>query len=680
LKIGNYLLAACAAAWAALLVAAYVFLGSGLWGTVPRIWADAAKRAEIESGDADYHRFLAGVTPLKPGEGMLILGWDPTGQGTFLQYRACYALYPGRPFYVPMGNIPFNGRRLSLSADPALAGLVRERGMTEAAVFHRPVPALGGMFKLKVDRAGKLELARAPAGTVQAAPPAPARPVLWVAGVASLLALGFALSLLAGIDGALGRDLPARLGFSFFAGAGVTAWLMLVLGLARVKLGLPVILAVWLVPLAAARAMLHLRKRDAASPALPGGIAPEVPAGLPAWEKAGIGLLAFAGAWSVLTVAIPMSAWSNWDTWAIWNFKARACLLERGIPFAMLAEPLFKYSHPDYPLGLPMVQTYLAMWSGGMDERLLRALSPFYLLSLASLLALLFRELGAGRFRWLLTGLFITVPKVVEQASSGYADLPVACGMTACLLMLALAWRGAGVGWAAGLAGGLAAIHKDEGLIWAGSAVLLLALWAWRGRGAWKQAVVAIALVAALAAPWKAVTASMGLRPNDYSMNLPRLAGLLPARLPMVAWGVALETLGPGVTMQALLGEAAGAPGEMLAHLRGTWLALWYAVGLAALLGFRRWLDSPLLRWLALVPFLQACAYTAVYAASVVEPQPLRGAAWHITTSLDRLLLQLAPAAFVLAAAACLAAASPSVAETRPPAKQHGQQKKGKGS
>ena len=89
---------------------------------------------------------------------------------------------------------------------------------------------------------------------------------------------------------------------------------------------------------------------------------------------------------------------------------------------------------------------------------------------------------------------------------------------------------------------------------------------------------------------------------------------------------------------------------------------LWYGIVLAALLGFRRWLDDPLLRWLALVPFLQASAYTAVYAASVIQPQPLQGVAWHISTSLDRLLLHLAPAFFALAMAACFGASPITVA------------------
>jgi 4-amino-4-deoxy-L-arabinose transferase-like glycosyltransferase len=317
-----------------------------------------------------------------------------------------------------------------------------------------------------------------------------------------------------------------------------------------------------------------------------------------------------------------------------------------------------------------MVQSFLAMWAGGMDERLLRALSPFYLFSLGTVVAFLLAELGAGRFRWLLAAILLTIPKVLEQASNGYADLPVTCGMTVCLALLALAWRGANVGWAVGLAGGLAAIHKDEGLIWSAAAILLMAVWAWRKRVRWSHVAVAVLLLAVLAGPWKSVTGSLGLKPNDYSTNIPRLAGFLPERAPMVLTGVVLETLGPGVTMDGVMGRQIWGMEQWFVHLRGTWLFLWYGVLLATILGFSRWRDRPLLRWLALVPAMQAAAYTAVYAASTVEPQGLQGVAWHITTSLDRLLLQLAPAVFALAAAAWLGAAPTPTMTVKSPAKQ----------
>jgi len=294
-----------------------------------------------------------------------------------------------------------------------------------------------------------------------------------------------------------------------------------------------------------------------------------------------------------------------------------------------------------------MIHAWLASWAGGMDERLLRLLSPFYLFTLFFLLAGVLKELGMVRGRWLVAAAFITIPKAIQQGYSGYADLPVACGMTAGLLVLVRAYRGEAVGWAAGLFGGLAAVHKDEGLIWAGSSILLLAVWAKRGRVKWGQVVSAGIILAVLVGPWKATTMKMGLRPNDYQVQPLKMLNEAPDRLPQVFRAVVLETVGPGVSMQGIAGMETPA-GQWWIQLRGAWFLLWYAILLWAVMGFHRWRREPILAWLVLLPVIQAIAYTAVYTASVAASLP-----WHITTSLDRLLLQIAPSMYVLSAAAC---------------------------
>ena len=115
----------------------------------------------------------------------------------------------------------------------------------------------------------------------------------------------------------------------------------------------------------------------------------------------------------------------------------------------------------------------------------------------------------------------------------------------------------------------------------------------------------------------------------------------------MVMRAVMLETVGPGVSMPGITGMETP-PGQWWIQLRGAWFLMWYAMLLWAVLGFRRWRSEPVLAWLVILPLVQGSAYTAVYTASVAASLP-----WHIATSLDRLLLQVAPSLFVLTAAAC---------------------------
>jgi len=614
------------------------------------VYAPAGEQALFESGEKPYHELLSHAPAYDPGEYLLLFSVDNQGQAEFLSYRACYQLYPVKPIYIPLSFMPPASSRFSLNPDPGLLAMLRLKGVTIAAVFIRPDPARSAYYRIALDNAGKMTLVKLPMRP--APPPAPApRPLMWLAGLALTALFGAGFFFLSGLSGENRSGWGTAAALSLYAGIGLTAWLMVALGVLRVPFSIPVVMGGWVAVLAAAGVRWYFLRRSAAPP-LP---AETVPVAVPIvvaekmwWpDQVGVGLAVFCACWALLAVVVPMSAWGNWDTWAVWNLKAKACWLARGIPFAMLGEPIYRFSHHDYPLGLPMLHAWLATWAGGMGERLLRLLSPFYLFTLFFLIAGLLKELGMTRGKWLVAAAFITIPKVIQQGYSGYADLPVACGMAAGLLMLVRAYRGAPVGWAVGLFGGLSALHKDEGLVWAGSSILLLAVWARRGRVKWGQVIAAGLILAVLVGPWKSVTARMGLRPNDYQVRPAQMLEDAPDRIPQIFRAVMLETIGPGVTMQGIAGMEAPSD-QWWNQFRGAWFLMWYAVLLWMVMGFRRWRREPVLAWLLLVPAVQACAYAAVYTASVAASLP-----WHITTSLDRLLLQIAPSVYVLSAAAC---------------------------
>jgi hypothetical protein len=635
--------------WLFLLVASYSFYSQDFRNNYRNITKPAPERAVIESGEASYYELLSRAPAYEPGEYLLLISVDNLGQAEFLSYRACYQLFPIRPIYIPITFMPPTTSRFSINPDPNLVALLREKKVGVAAVFVRPEPGRSAYYRISLENSGRMTLVRLP---MKSAPPLPPTPSLlwWLAGLAVAGLSGFALVAISGLSAEKHGDWKAQLALSLYTGIGITAWLMVSFGVLRVPFSVTLILGGWAVVIGLAGVRRFFLHRS--PPALPVPAVP--PAGAVGerermeWpDRIGIGLAIFAACWVLMAVAMPMSAWGNWDTWAIWNLKAKACLLAGGIPFQMLGEQIYRFSHFDYPLGLPMIHAWLATWAGGLDERLLRLLSPFYLFTLFFLMAGLLKELGMVKGRWLVAGAFITIPKLVTQGHSGYADLPVACGMAAGMLMLVRAYQGAPVGWAAGLFGGLAAVHKDEGLIWGGTSILILAIWAHRGRVKWAQVFAAGIILLALVGPWKATAARLGLRPNDYKVEPVRMLNEAGDRLPQVMRGVVLETLGPGVSIAGIMGmESPGV--QWWNQFRGSWFIMWYAVLIWAVLGFRRWRRERILAWLVILPVVQACAYTAVYTASVAASLP-----WHITTSLDRLLLQIAPAVYILAAAAC---------------------------
>src|SRR6185503_4370161 len=166
------------------------------------------------------------------------------------------------------------------------------------------------------------------------------------------------------------------------------------------------------------------------------------------WVNAvGVALVAASVVLAVIEAAMPMSAWGNWDAWAIWNLKAKAFWFARAVPRDFLQEPLFNFMHPDYPPGLPLLQAFLGYYAGGLHESLLRGLSVLFHLMLATMLARLLGDLGVGRYRWLLAGCYACIPKVLDQASSGYADLLLSSALAGSLVCIVRAMRGVAPAW-----------------------------------------------------------------------------------------------------------------------------------------------------------------------------------------------------------------------------------------
>ncbi len=618
-------------AWLALLVSG---LGSR-WGRMaarlPTAFAGAQARADIRAGDEPYGRFLARVRAALAAEGgaVLILLDDPTSREQFYFYRAASELFPLRVCAAPVDGTPrTGGAGIKVGGDAA--SCVAARGTRLAAYYRTTDPAKAALFRIAGEAGARLRLA--PASLPEPAPPrpGPSRPWLWPAGLAAVLVLGWLANAAAGL--AAGAPAAEAAALAFLTGGGLVGFTLFALSLAGAAWSLPLAAGAWCV---LAVGVFPFARRRGLRPA------PTEGGGRPSRANvAGMAVAAVAVLAALLESAVPASAWSNWDAWAVWDLKVRAMLNEGGIPFGFLADSRYQFAHHEYPPGLPALQSFLALWAGGAGEGLLRLVSPLYLATLAALSSGLAGELGLSRFRWPLAAAVVTLPAAVAQGSSGYADLPVACWMAAGLLLVLRARRGAVPWWTVGAVGGLGGLVKSEGAVWAAACLVALAVGS-RGPGRWRR-LAAPALAAFLfLAPWQATKAHLGLRLTDFDL---RGLGSAPlARAAGIAKGVLFEALGPG----AYYGQAGKrlpfTTGDWYVHLRDTWAALWFAFVLGLAVGGRR-LHEPGVRETAAALGVQALFVGAGYLASAHELW------WHLSTSLDRVLLQAAPAALLLAA------------------------------
>ncbi len=309
-----------------------------------------------------------------------------------------------------------------------------------------------------------------------------------------------------------------------------------------------------------------------------------------------------------------------WDAWAIWNFKAR-WLARGGSSWSdILTNHIFATAHPDYPLLLPLSVSRLWTMTGGVPLAVPQAFGVCAAAVVAALLVGATRVLRGPMSAAVAGAGLLVLPPFLAASASQLADVPLACCYLATLVALALGAQGGQGRWfaLAGLSAGAAMWTKNEGTLFFVCALAGLVATAARSGGERREAARRIGEFVAGAAPF--IVATVVLRwialPND----------LMAGQSVVATWerlttaGRHVEILRQGVTLLRTLPDAIG------------------VVGVAGYLGFRGLAPDlrptmPVVITLALT----ACGYYALY---LVTPSDL---SWHLTTSADRLLIQLWP-------------------------------------
>jgi hypothetical protein len=403
-----------------------------------------------------------------------------------------------------------------------------------------------------------------------------------------------------------GGSLALRAGWAFGVGSG---WLTLAAA-ATAGLGFPSTATFWapLLPLGVWASRRAWRREAPLETA-------EVPRHLADWALPTLLVAVLAPAVAlVVTTTEP-----GWDGVTIWHFKGRMLYVDGGISLAALADPVRGYSHPEYPLHLPLLLAGLARAMGRWEDAVLLAVAP---LAYGSLLLLLYGTARLVARRWVALAVVAGVaplPGLVGHFVIGFADLPLAMYSAGTLAGL-VRWLTRGDRGAlllAGLVAGLGAWTKQEGWLLLGANCL--AAWLFAPRCGRERAALAAPLAVALtvAAPWQIIRLVAGIDTDPYALR---------------GW----ESLR---RLPTILGAVAGE----LARF-GRWGALWLAAIGSSLPWGRMSARSRLAAFPATLLWTTIAAYVVVYATT---PHDL---VWHLATSVPRLLLHVLPAAACLVA------------------------------
>ena len=333
----------------------------------------------------------------------------------------------------------------------------------------------------------------------------------------------------------------------------------------------------------------------------------------------------------------------KWDAWVIWNLHARF-ILRGGEYWQDFLSSGLDWTHPDYPLLLPL--SVVRMWKYAGSETLYGpiVLSILFTLAVAGLLVFSLAILRSRSQGYLAGLVLMGSPYFLDMGAYQFADIPLAFFFLATLVVFFFQDRFSGRHdyslMLAGLAAALAAWTKNEGLLFLLCVPPARFAWVVRSIG-WRRALrqagwfVAGALPVLMVlsvfklqmAPSSDIFAGQGLQPViERLTDWPRYGQIFAAYAQTaLTFTQGIVNIREGFRFN---------PGVAGVSLLGLYLIL---------IGVRtQGQDRPALLTAATVLILMLAGYFGIY---LITPHDLR---WHLLTSLNRLFIQLWPGAIFL--------------------------------
>jgi len=332
-----------------------------------------------------------------------------------------------------------------------------------------------------------------------------------------------------------------RLAWGFAAGLALLA--------ASVPLAFALRLSPGFLPFLALAGLALLASRIG-RPAREGAVSRKIPADIFSRILLAVLLLGVA---LYLLRALTEPMWAS-DFLSNWGLKGKTIFAERQVPGRFFQWLSLRFSHPEYPLGLPLLYAGMAFLLGRWDDHAMALLFPLLQISTLLLLYGWLRRRGASRALALAAAALLSQFEPLYRAfTTGMAEVPLSFALL--LLGTSLSDRLDSTDGAASrrlaLASLLCAATKNEGLFLVLAAVLVSALLALGRRGRFPRPVAAALLLpaAAILIAHRLLRGSLPLIDYDFR-SLLSPARLLPrlwesvesalAQTPPAAWaGVA---------------------------------------------------------------------------------------------------------------------------------------------
>jgi hypothetical protein len=335
-------------------------------------------------------------------------------------------------------------------------------------------------------------------------------------------------------------------------------------------------------------------------------------------------LLLAGGVLLYALAALTEPMWSN-DYVAIWGLKGKTFFGEGGIPGRLFLWQSLAFSHPEYPLGLPLLYAGVAFLLGRFDDHALALLFPVWQMATLVVLFGFLRRRGVSRSLALTAAALLAhFGPLYSGFLTGMAEVPLSFAMLLFGTAFCDALSGSpGAPRRLAIASAAAAAIKNEGFFLAVAAFVVLLLAA--RKETFSRTVAATLLPAgAVRLIQRLAFGAQPLRDFDFGLFAPSSWGDLAGRLGESLGTAASEVLlpaWPGLLALAVV-IAAGSRsrcGGLLLLLAGLGAALYLCVPAVAVAGPSWLVRTALARTLAALAPLVATA-VALRLRKVWEP------------------------------------------------------------
>ncbi len=207
-----------------------------------------------------------------------------------------------------------------------------------------------------------------------------------------------------------------RLFISYGFGFGFISLEMFIFHFFSLKFSLFSII-IWWVPFIAAAVFMRLLRRKPAS-----CHPPRNDTKMTFLEKFLVGAISFEVIYAFFRALIkPIEAYDAIATYAI---RSKIFYLGKSIPHDFFYNLSLLFPHPDYPLNIPLSETFVYLFLGNLNDQLVKVVFPLYFVAILGILYYAVKRLNGRTGALLFTFILATVPQFNNFATNAYHDVP----------------------------------------------------------------------------------------------------------------------------------------------------------------------------------------------------------------------------------------------------------------